>query len=99
MYTEVDHREVRELDRRSCDGIDVTLLWSARTDTVFVAVENARTDEAFRLNVEPAEALDAFHHPYAYRLRRGRSPASRPPRRGESIGLLPASGDTDARVE
>jgi hypothetical protein len=55
----------RELDRRSNNGIDVTLLWDPQTNRVFVAVEDERGD-AFGIDVDAAEALDAFHHPYAY---------------------------------
>jgi hypothetical protein len=55
-----------ELDRRSGDGIDVTLLWNARTNRVFVAVADERRGASFRVDVDAAHALDAFHHPYAY---------------------------------
>ncbi len=58
---------VRELDHRSNDGIDVRLLWDPRTNQVIVAVEDQRHGEAFELTVPGADALDAFHHPYAYR--------------------------------
>ncbi len=58
--------EARELDCRSNDGIDVTLFWSPRTNRLFVAVEDERRGDSFRLDVAPAEALDAFRHPYAY---------------------------------
>ncbi len=58
--------EARELDRRSNDGIDVTLLWEPRTNRVLVAVVDERGDESFELEVDPANALDAFRHPYAY---------------------------------
>jgi hypothetical protein len=67
-----DHPDMRELDHRSGDGFDVTLLWSVRTGRVFVAVEDTRTDDAFRIVVDPRDALEAFHHPYAYGCRRGR---------------------------
>jgi hypothetical protein len=78
MNTNVDHPELRELDHRRGDGFDVTLLWSARTGNVYVAVEDARTSDAFRIAVEPTEALDAFHHPYAYGCRPGRPATARP---------------------
>jgi len=61
---------VRELDRRSNDGIDVALLWNPRTDRLFVAVEDDRHGDSFELEVEAADALDAFRHPYAYARRR-----------------------------
>jgi len=57
---------MRELDHRSSDDIEVTLLWSARTNRVFVLVLEQRTQALFHFEVRPAEALDAFHHPYAY---------------------------------
>ena len=58
---------IRELDHRTNDGIDVTLLWNSRTNHVFVAVEDQRSCTSFELTVSGADALDAFHHPYAYR--------------------------------
>jgi hypothetical protein len=57
---------VRELDRRTNDGLDVKLLWDSATDRVYVAVEDHRHGDAFELEVDPADALDAFHHPFAY---------------------------------
>ena len=49
MGTHAEHSELRELDHRRGDGFDVTLLWSARSGKVYVAVEDARTNEAFRM--------------------------------------------------
>jgi hypothetical protein len=57
---------VRELDGRTSDGIEVRLLWNSETDHLSVAVEDGRSGEAFELEVDSAEALAAFHHPYAY---------------------------------
>jgi len=57
---------IRELAHRSNDGIDVRLLWSSRTNRLFVGVDDARRGSSFELEVAPAEALDAFHHPFAY---------------------------------
>jgi hypothetical protein len=65
----------RELDRRSNDGIDVALLWSPRTNRVWVSIKDARADQSFELDVDPACALDAFQHPYAY-LSRSFEPAA-----------------------
>ena len=61
----------RELDHRSNDGIDVTLLWSSRTNRVWIAVEDDRHGESFEIDVDAADALDAFRHPYAYAPRDG----------------------------
>ena len=60
----------RELDHRNGDGIDVTLLWDDDVDAVLVAVESEHTGDVLRIAVERADALDAFHHPFAY-ARRG----------------------------
>lgn len=70
MSTLTTHRTtVRELDRRRGDGIEVTLLWDPQTDRVSVAVEDERAGESFELDVAPGDALEAFHHPYAYAAR------------------------------
>jgi hypothetical protein len=57
---------IRELDHRSGDGIDVRLLWRPNTGRVSIEVRDEFTDESFQLELDPADALDAFHHPYAY---------------------------------
>jgi hypothetical protein len=57
---------VRELDRRVNDGFDVRLLWSSRTNCVFIGIEDQREGNSFEFRVDPASALDAFHHPFAY---------------------------------
>jgi hypothetical protein len=56
----------RELDRRSQDGLEVTLLWDPQTNEVSVDVVDDRHENSFTLTVDPGSALDAFHHPYAY---------------------------------
>jgi hypothetical protein len=58
-------RTIRELDCRTSDGINVRLLWNSVADRVVVAVHDTRNDEAFELLVALADALLAFHHPYA----------------------------------
>jgi hypothetical protein len=58
---------LRELDHRISDGIDVTLFWRPEDDRAVVAVSDAKTSESFTLEVAPDQnALDVFHHPYAY---------------------------------
>lgn len=56
---------IRELDHRASDGIEVRLLWNADTRDVLVSVTE-RDGLVFEFQVPPTEALDAFHHPYAY---------------------------------
>lgn len=66
MYPISYEDSVRQLDRRSGDGIDVTLLWDSRSNEVFLTVVDERLGETLEFGVPPANALDAFRHPYAY---------------------------------
>ena len=63
--------EARELDSRSGDGIDVQLLWHPADNSVSVFVYDATHNAAFEIDVDPHEALDAFHHPFAHAAHRG----------------------------
>jgi hypothetical protein len=58
--------DIYELDRRRGDGLEVTLLWRATTDQVFVAVTDERQGTSIEIEVDPAHARDAFLHPFAY---------------------------------
>lgn len=61
------HPTIHELDQRITDGVDVRLLWNSLTDRVSVTVEDQQTGEFFEVPVvDPADALIAFRHPYAY---------------------------------
>jgi hypothetical protein len=66
MTSAAPDKTIRELDRRISDGIDVRLLWDSVADRVVVAVHDTRSDESFEVQVAAADALLAFHHPYAY---------------------------------
>jgi hypothetical protein len=66
MTISTPQQTIRELDRRTNDGIDVRLLWDSATGQVVVAVHDARTDDAFELHVAATDARFAFQHPYAY---------------------------------
>jgi hypothetical protein len=62
---------MRELHSRTGDGIHVRLLWRAEPEIVAVAVTDARSGEAFALDVREGErAMDVFLHPFAYAARR-----------------------------
>jgi hypothetical protein len=60
-----------ELDGRQNEGLEVSLLWSKSANRVKVAVADARQNEQFEFDVAGADALAAFHHPFAYAAGRG----------------------------
>jgi hypothetical protein len=57
---------VRELDHRCSDGIEVWLLWDPDSNGIAVAVAHERSGESFVFQVDGADALSAFQHPFAY---------------------------------
>jgi hypothetical protein len=59
-----------ELAQRQNDGIEVSLLWTRSNGSITVAVRHLATEESFELDVDPALALDAFYHPFAFAARR-----------------------------
>lgn len=59
----------RELAQRLSGGVEVVLLWHPNSDWVEVAVRDSRTGVEFQIDVPPADALDAYYHPYAYAAR------------------------------
>jgi hypothetical protein len=61
----------RELASRDGDGLEITLLWSKTAGRVKVTVADSRLDESFELDIAGADALAAFHHPFAYAASRG----------------------------
>jgi len=71
MTATTEITEARELDARTGDGLDVRLLWYPATEVVTVSVDDAKCGSGFEFVVEPNEALDAFHHPFAYASFRG----------------------------
>jgi hypothetical protein len=56
-----------ELAKRSYDGILVRLLWDSQGDRLIVRYRDHRTGDAFVTDVPKSRALDAFHHPNAFR--------------------------------
>lgn len=59
----------RELAQRQSAGIEVLLLWHPEVDRVEVSVHDSRTGAEFQIDVPPADALEAYYHPYAYAAR------------------------------
>jgi hypothetical protein len=64
-------KRTKELDFRSNDGLEVALLWQPETNQLSVSVYDSKTGDDFDIEVDPAEATDAFHHPFAYAASRG----------------------------
>ncbi len=56
-----------ELADRAGDGLDVRLYWNSADGRVKVTVRRVATDSVGELDVAPEDALEAFHHPFAYR--------------------------------
>ena len=69
MTIDFDLASTRELEARTNDGVEVRLLWHPSSNCVAVEVVDSRTGEQFALAVHAADALDAFHHPFAYAAR------------------------------
>ena len=61
----------RELDVRASDGLEVALLWNPETNGLTVAVFDTKSGDDFDIEVSANEAMDAFHHPYAYAANHG----------------------------
>ena len=66
----------RELARRNGDGRDVTLLWSESSHCVKLSVFHSCSEEQLDLEVVGADALTAFHHPFAYAAWQGLAASS-----------------------
>lgn len=58
---------MRELHTRVNDGIHVRLLWAEEDGRLAVSVTDIRIGDAFCIEVRDDEnAMEVFHHPYAY---------------------------------
>jgi hypothetical protein len=85
MSASCQHHSWSELAVRETDGLAVSLLWSSATGRVKVAVVDANLDEQFEFHVAGADALAAFHHPYAYATGPGASSGGTGSRRGPRL--------------
>jgi hypothetical protein len=85
--TTAELTERRELAHRTNDGIDVTLFWSKASNRVTISVFHARSATALEFEVDGADALDAFNHPYAYAATSGARHIATPPRGDEPVSV------------
>ncbi len=58
--------DLRELNARTADGLDVQLLWSPQGETFVRVTDRKYNADPVTFEVSPADAGDAFRHPYAY---------------------------------
>jgi hypothetical protein len=91
MKANFDLTSGKELDARTNDGVEVRLLWHPTSNCVAVEVVDSRTCEQFALAVHAADALDAFHHPFAYAARDELSRAATAELRAAEIDTEPIS--------
>jgi hypothetical protein len=64
--TQIARKEEKELAFRESDGIAISLRWNPETGGVSVLVEDSELGESFVVPAAPEQALQVFHHPYAY---------------------------------
>jgi hypothetical protein len=60
---------IRELAQRMSGTVEVLLLWDPELKRVELSVGDSATGGGFYVEVAPADAIDAFYHPYAYAAR------------------------------
>jgi hypothetical protein len=72
MTTVTTPTDTRELDYRTAEGIEVALLWHTSRDFLSVVVSDTKIGKSFELVLDERDnAMDVFHHPYAYAAHRG----------------------------
>jgi hypothetical protein len=57
---------VVDLADRHNDDLDVVLLWGRRSNRLWVDVTHRSLGHVARIDASAANALDVFHHPFAY---------------------------------
>ena len=57
---------IRILHERKSSDLHVTLLWNSRTDRIHVTVRDEQTGDEFIVVPKPADALEAFYHPFCF---------------------------------
>jgi hypothetical protein len=55
-----------ELATRGRDGLEISLHWSRSADRVRITVVDQRLHESIPIEVDRADALSAFEHPFAF---------------------------------
>jgi hypothetical protein len=55
-----------ELADRHSNDLDVVLMWGQRSGQLWVLVTHRRSGRTSRIDATATNALDVFHHPFAY---------------------------------
>ena len=55
-----------ELADRHTNDVDVVLMWGQRSGQLWVLVTHRRSGRTSRINATATNALEVFHHPFAY---------------------------------
>ncbi len=58
--------QIVDLADRHSEDLDVVLLWGRQTGRLWVDVTHRQTGRTARVNATATNALDVFHHPFAY---------------------------------
>jgi hypothetical protein len=66
MNTSRTASSLRELARRTNDGVEIALFWEQTTGELTVCVADEKHDSYFELYPPADRALDCFYHPYSY---------------------------------
>jgi hypothetical protein len=61
-----DEAHVVELADRRSDDLEVVLMWGRRSGRLWVTVTDRGSGSVERIDATPANALDVYHHPFAY---------------------------------
>jgi hypothetical protein len=85
---------IAELDYRECNGVTISLQWSRHSNRLSVVVEDNPRGESFTVPARPENALEIFHHPYAYArpLRQPDAALTDPPRPISNAGVRERQG-------
>jgi len=62
----IEMAKSRELAYRITSSVEVTLFWRKLDNALTLRLHEVATGIEFEFGVRPEDALDAFHHPYAY---------------------------------
>ncbi len=66
MSTSLGYQPPVDLASRRGGDLEVILLWAPTTGRLWAVVLHLPTGDFFMVDANPENALDVFHHPFAY---------------------------------